>query len=262
MGENDSSIYRIKPMMNYLLEDKKRLVEFLARVGITVQTNELKKTAIFYADHNGEKALIPPCNYLKEIIDNLPKNAYAKKAVEKFKNNETRKKRMQLFTDENFREEVKADITKEYSNQKESYNDFKYFEGSSYPDVYIETEKYIIVIEGKWTEASPTEKTSYIQNRNQMVRHIHDAINYAEINNLDKVVKAFYVVENDFAERNKIDRKSFQEKLPRQFGIKGYENIIAEAYLGFITWQEVEQMYPDIVNSDGWKPDCTKANHL
>lgn len=86
-----------------------------------------------------------------------------------------------------------------------------------------------------------------------MVRHIHDAINYVEINNLDKVVKAFYVVVDDFAKRNNIDRKSFQEKLSGQFGIKGYENRIAEAYFGFITWQEVEQMYPDIVNSDGWK---------
>ena len=45
-------------------------------------------------------------------------------------------------------------------------------EGKSYPDVYLETQDTIVVIEGKRTEGKPTRATSWMPGRHQMWRHI------------------------------------------------------------------------------------------
>jgi hypothetical protein len=48
-------------------------------------------------------------------------------------------------------------------------------EGPSYPDVYLETERTIVVVEGKRTEREPTTSTTWMAQRHQMLRHIDAA---------------------------------------------------------------------------------------
>lgn len=48
-------------------------------------------------------------------------------------------------------------------------------EGPTYPDACIETTDAIIIVEGKRTEAAPTTKTTWIDTRHQMLRHLDAA---------------------------------------------------------------------------------------
>jgi len=44
----------------------------------------------------------------------------------------------------------------------------------SFPDLFIENDKYIVLVEGKRTEEDTTGSVSYLKNRSQMVRHIEN----------------------------------------------------------------------------------------
>lgn len=59
MGKNNSSLCRVKPLMDYLLEDYRRLVNFLLLLGINTTESDFEDNKIFYEGHNGEKSLIP-----------------------------------------------------------------------------------------------------------------------------------------------------------------------------------------------------------
>lgn len=48
-------------------------------------------------------------------------------------------------------------------------------EGPSFPDVFIETPEYVLVAEGKRTEAGPTTTTTWMPTRHQMWRHMDAA---------------------------------------------------------------------------------------
>lgn len=50
------------------------------------------------------------------------------------------------------------------------------FEGPTFPDVFIETEQVVIVIEGKRTERGPTTSTKWMPVRHQMLRHLDCAL--------------------------------------------------------------------------------------
>ena len=48
-------------------------------------------------------------------------------------------------------------------------------EGPSQPDVYLDTDDVVIVVEGKRTETSPTTSTAWMSVRHQMLRHLDAA---------------------------------------------------------------------------------------
>lgn len=48
-------------------------------------------------------------------------------------------------------------------------------EGTTYPDAVITTPDALVVVEGKRTESGPTTKTSWLEGRHQMWRHIEGA---------------------------------------------------------------------------------------
>jgi len=53
------------------------------------------------------------------------------------------------------------------------------FEGETWPDVFIETEHAVVVIEGKRTEASITTCTTWMPITHQMLRHLDAALEIA-----------------------------------------------------------------------------------
>jgi len=65
-------------------------------------------------------------------------------------------------------------------------------EGPSCPDVFLETDDLIVVIEGKQTESGPTTNTSWMPLRHQMLQHI-DAV--WDIRNGHQCV-GFFIVES------------------------------------------------------------------
>lgn len=144
-------------------------------------------------------------------------------------------------------------IKREYSIDGDDLKGPFYLEGSSKPDVFIETEKIIIVIEGKWTERTTTDSTTYVEHRNQMVRHIHGAINYRRLMNMEKTVYGFYIVSDEFSENdeNAISKEAFSDKLENQFGIDNLKQQIDAAYKGFITWEMIGKIFPEVTSR--WK---------
>jgi hypothetical protein len=69
------------------------------------------------------------------------------------------------------------------------------FEGTTRPDVYLETPDVLIVIEGKRTEREPTSHTEWMPRRHQLLRHLDCAW---EVRG-QRTVLGFFIVEGQGA---------------------------------------------------------------
>ena len=253
-SKNDSSKYRVVPLMNYMTNNKKDLVKLLDLMGITVQEKEIEKKKIYYGSkkqgYKGEKALKPSPEYLCKLVETLHKNEYAKKVINSDEKSETKIKRLKLIEDETARKQASNYI---WANYPLKSKDEKYmvFEGDSYPDIFIETDDKVRVLEGKWTELDVKEYTKYQKKRNQMVRHIHNALY-----KYDKQVYGFYIVSEEFKKKwgeKKLSETGFGKTVDNQFGIGGYEEKIKKAYKGCITWEKIVKEFPKVKKEVGWK---------
>lgn len=121
--------------------------------------------------------------------------------------------------------------------------DWHVFEGQTQPDVYIETDNLILVIEGKRTEKQPTVRTKWMQGRNQMLRHLDCAW---EISG-GKQVLGFYIVESKGSESTPPEWRGFAVDTTNPAMIatslphRGPEEqqAIAACFVGVTTWQRV-----------------------
>lgn len=119
-------------------------------------------------------------------------------------------------------------------------------EGPSQPDVYLETDDAIVVIEGKRTESGPTRTTDWMEPRDQMLRHI----DCARACRGDKTVLGFLIVEGvgdaavtsvpqpwiDAAAQT-VKPTMLDASLPHR--LEAERAAIAESFLGVTTWQAV-----------------------
>lgn len=117
-------------------------------------------------------------------------------------------------------------------------------EGPSQPDVYLETDDAIIVIEGKRTESGPTRTTDWMEPRDQMLRHLDCAQACRE----GRAVFGFLIVEGDGGATATAVPQSWMDaatetvapsiltgSLPHR--LRGERAAIAESFLGVTTWQ-------------------------
>ena len=128
--------------------------------------------------------------------------------------------------------------------------DWHVFEGPTRPDVFIETDRYIIVVEGKRAEHSNTTSTKWMQCRHQMLRHIDCAW---EIRG-QKDVFGFFIVES--ADGSKVPEQwnSFAKSTTSEASVKlslphrGFEESlhISRAFIGVTTWQTVCDEFRDM----------------
>jgi hypothetical protein len=119
-------------------------------------------------------------------------------------------------------------------------------EGPSQPDVYLETENAIIVIEGKRTESGPTRVTDWMEPRDQMLRHLDCGYSYRR----GKTVFGLLVVEGDGgatattvpspwwdAAGETVTPAMLSASLPHR--LESERVAIAESFLGVTTWQAI-----------------------
>lgn len=112
-------------------------------------------------------------------------------------------------------------------------------EGSTCPDVYLQTPKTIIVIEGKFTESAPTVDTKWMRVRSQMLRHIDAAWDQRD----GRDVYGFFIVEDDTAGAwntacaDTLAPEMLSKSLPHRSDATQAE--IANAFLGITTWDRV-----------------------
>lgn len=145
-----------------------------------------------------------------------------------------REKRMKLF-------DLDEDACKEAKEGLEAGKKGWYvFEGRLYPDLFIESETHILVIEGKRTEASTTKNVKYLSHRSQMARHIENAIGYCEGK---KKVIAFYIVEEDCGYEDDCKPEGFRKDFEKETVRKSEESrkMLADSFYGYTTWQAVSK---------------------
>ena len=122
--------------------------------------------------------------------------------------------------------------------------DWHIFEGPTRPDVYLETNDLLVVIEGKRTEAGPTRATKWMEGRHQMLRHLDCAW---EIRG-GRQVAGFFIVEGEDASeeipakwlsfaRETIAPSTIAAGLPHRGPDE--QKQIAAAFIGVTTWQRV-----------------------
>lgn len=86
-------------------------------------------------------------------------------------------------------------------------------EGASKPDVYIETGKFILVVEGKRTEPKRTETTKFfLKGRDQLIRHMDSAMEVAG----GKPVFGLFITEKDYAVDCYEDVAYFKNAMPHR----------------------------------------------
>ena len=256
MGRNNSSELRVRPLGEYLLKNKADVDKLLHLVGCSrVCFGMFDDGKVFFSakDQDGhsrsELGLEPSAEHLKGIINFFEKKAdendreYARKYVGKSKDSHTKAEREKWF--ENCRSE-------DAFNALDRGETWPVFEGKTRPDLIIEGERYVIIIEGKLTEKEATKKTVYLRSRDQMVRHIQGALNHFK----GKKIIAFYIVPEGFKELGLLkERTCINEVLEVEADKYGISlescEKIRKSYYGCTTWEKVEKTlkisFPEVI---------------
>lgn len=111
-----------------------------------------------------EAKLEPPRELLRHLVLNPPRDVAEWKASEA-----TREKRLTLARGN---ADVVAEALAFLARSTLPERAWYILEGRSQPDVYLETDQCLVVVEGKRTELAPTTHTSGVPGRHQMLRHI------------------------------------------------------------------------------------------
>ena len=174
MGKYDSSRTRVVPVFNALMDRDPTGVEWLLPLlnlgsGATGKLTELSGQLISsHAKWWGkkERRLSPPCSLLTWLVTHVS----APSSESFWGSPVTREKRERLVARDP-KTVAEALRLLEQSVSKAWY----VLEGAFQPDVYLETENFIVVIEGKRTERKATSSTTWMPFRSQMLRHMDAA---------------------------------------------------------------------------------------
>lgn len=231
MGEQNSSKTVAMPLMRQLQAaiprtfDYERFMLILNNMRGGIQTPNFKTIGsvirINYQDESyglKEASLRPSKERLIYMIEHAEDYLSDKRIDQSGDSQETIVNRKKLIAAQSSqdRNNARQDALKHISawhneNDKKKYKGYgnQYWwalEGSSYPDLFVETDKYIFVGEVKRTEAGTTSKQKHDTGRQQLVRHIEGAFVYRDHQYGEKdkrKIISFYIVgdswEKDYA---------------------------------------------------------------
>lgn len=255
MGQYDSSRTRVQPVFNELIIRMGTSAEWLSALlslpecGAPEADAAVEPNPVFQhhawvgnpASDEKEQSLSPPLSLLSWLVRNLR----LLKGMKLDPANDVDRQRQQLIK-RNPETIAKAlEMLKRHGGSKKWY----VLEGPSQPDVYLETEKTIVVIEGKRTEAGPTTHTTWMAGRHQVLRHIDAAWEIRGKRN----VYGFFIVngEDDNANSTEVPAQwreasnatwsdeAIASSLPHRGPQE--QRAIRNAFLGVTTWQTVCQ---------------------
>ena len=251
MGKYDSSKYRVRPLMEIVKNDFDAYKKVISLLNIDDFKNmdDIGKPLEYYYDSgNGckEKQLKPTKEHLEKLIIYVSKKDFGNAVVKNSKRRQLciPEKENPNSREDAYEEAIKA-LHKNYDKLTPTSRAWYVFEGFTNPDIFIEAEDYVIVCEGKWTESDITTHTTNLcekdEYRNQMIRHIQGALNYT-----DKKVYAFYIVDEGCGYEEKLKIDNFPNLVEDEtIEIEKPEKII-EAYKGYITWQQIKEIIPNV----------------
>jgi hypothetical protein len=176
-GSRNSSKTRVAPVFGELFKRSEREPQWLKRVlNLASQGREGKWTHENLALQDStwpdrERGLEPPVALLSWLI----RNVNHREQDDGVKTKTTIEKRKKLAD----RDPVTIAEALSLLRSGESRERWYILEGRTYPDVFIETEDALIVIEGKRTESGLTSDTKWMTGRHQMIRHLDAAFEIA-----------------------------------------------------------------------------------
>lgn len=247
MSEKNSSLTRVAPLGEAILKNH-RLVEALLQLlprNPNITFGEFSDKDVFFsASPRKEKSLPPTKEHLTLIIEKIEHDEAFRNSIKELAIQSSTKKnrdnRILLFDlNPQTLAEAKKKIGKPYPNY--SIKDcWHIFEGHSHPDLFIENENFILLIEGKRTEDSTKDIVTYLAHRSQMVRHIENAIAHSKGK---KPVIAFYIVDEGCGYENKCLPDGLAEDLKKETIQKSEatNNAIIDSFYGYTTWQAVSK---------------------
>ena len=246
MGQHDSSLTRVAPVFDQLLRMDRAGASWLARLlrlGHRADLSALPADlGTLQADGPGawgrnERALPPPLSLLGWLVQNVTEEA-VKASGDR---GETLVKRTKLARRDS---ETTAEALERLRAGERGRRWFV-FEGHSYPDAVLETDKALVVVEGKRTERTTTTKTKWMSSRSQLLRHMDAAWEIAD----GRVVLGLLLVEGADPQPSEVPEKwraaserdcvaeSLRASLPHRSPEVRTE--IARGLLGVATWQRV-----------------------
>ncbi len=242
--QHDSTKTRVTPVFDALIERDSTGRAWLPNLLSLPEPNDRNGELQVLSDitcaawGTNERGLIPPLSLLLWLLQGAeptsPKCWNCSEAT-----NEKRKRLLEQ-REPNFMIEVSERLRTSGYVDKSWYC----FEGKSSPDVYIETDEFVIVIEGKRTEHSTTTKTDWMPVRHQMIRHLDCAY---EVKGSRELL-GFFVVEGDDGSAS-VPQKWIElsnatladdavaESLPHRTSEQQRE--IMSSFLGITTWQAI-----------------------
>jgi hypothetical protein len=236
-GSYDSSKTRVKPVFDALRNSGRDwLPQLLALPTGGCTDAKIKSGDLTLIDGHWEpreKCLLPPVSLLSWLIRNV--NSLASKTLD-----DEFRQRLALGDPETIERALR--LLRTDGAPRAWY----IFEGPTCPDVYLVTRDALVVVEGKRTERSTTNDTTWLNGRHQIWRHLDAAW---EVRGR-RAVYGFFIVESDAPSGDgsvpELWREAGKACLERSvllssFPHRSAEEIVAisRCYLGVTTWRKV-----------------------
>lgn len=233
MGKYNSTDTRVVPLLEILKEDDFFLTEFIKMLEYRNDIKEPYEKLYYGKTEIG----IPPSKdfliYLIKNLDLINKSALEQDTESTGATYEKRKKL--LHGDIELQNEALDHLYQDSIPKKEWY----IFEGYTYPDIYIETENYILVGEAKRTESSLTTSTKWLNNRDQLIRHIDSVLDSP------KEVLSFFIVDKEMLEKYDLGKYNDITFYYENLSYRDEKKILKayNSYIGFTTWDILQDNY-------------------
>ncbi len=249
MGKKDSSKTRVTPVFNELQARDpsgsgwiQRLLELPSRDGAherPIVTPPLISGSLQYG--KDEARLEPPRSLLCHMVEHATTLRWPKATDDLGVT--TRQKRRALCDGDLATRKEALELLERGAPAQTWY----VLEGRSRPDVYFETVDAIVVVEGKRTERHATDRTNWLRDRDQMLRHLDCAWERRR----EHRVYGFLVVEGkddgrvprkwrEYAEKA-VTADYLRNSLPHRDDAT--RAAIANAFLGVTTWQRLREEF-------------------
>lgn len=239
MGKYNSSKYRVSLMIKEIEVDPNKLAQVLALTGCEEVFSEIKETR--YGDN--EKLLPPSSEYLVKLVEYIASMKQHTGYIDKGQ------KRLALFFENENREKTKEEainlIKRDATNKKYNSKAWYVLEGETHPDVFIETDTFVLICEGKWIERKITTETGHLKAdegnyRSQMIRHIQGALNYT-----DKRIIALYLVDENCGYLHDVTKEGFEKQMNSEsIALTDEEKAkYRSCFYGYLTWQQIEKSF-------------------
>jgi hypothetical protein len=241
MTKYNSTKYRVIPFMEWLGKDPIRLRDFLFDFfSISTPFSTILESSF----GSNEKMLKPTKRHLLALVDHYSEvkqtTSFVPMRQKLVSSNQDERRNAILL--------AKKEINDNYDRLRPSTKAWYILEGFTHPDIFIETDSFVIVGEAKWTETHLTNETEHLKSKNgeqrsQMVRHIQAALNYST-----KPVIAFYIVDSGCGYLCDLSKQSFMDQISKETIRldKKEENNVFSSYRGFTTWEDISEKHGEI----------------